>query len=218
MNLQTYIEDGDITLRWTFVPGSVNYEIYESIDDNTSYLLKDTVAATVHIYDIGAPAGDHIYFYRVKALASAETSDEDFIILSALTFREELKAVIYNLLKWDADIVTIVGANVYNKFPQKIEAYPCVIFSLDGANMNTGYSWNEIHSLHVRIYSRDEDEVSELNHLINKLLIDFSYQGKEAVVYKIKRVSDTGETLDGDQKTFMIDNIFLMNIERTEAS
>jgi len=218
MNLQTYIEDGDIMLRWEFVAGSINYEIYESIDDNTSYVLKDTVGAAVHTYNIGAPVGDHIYFYRVKALVGGETSNEDFIISSSLTFREEMKAIIYNLLKWDADLVAIVGSNIYNKFPQQIEAYPCVIFSLDGANMNVGYSWNEIHSLHVRVYSRDKGEVSDINHLINNLLINFSYQGKEAVIYRIKRVSDNGETLDGDQKTFVIDNIFLMNIERTEVS
>jgi len=214
MNLQTFIKDDEINLRWNFVTGATGYEIYRSDDDNTSYVLIDTVAANVHNYNNGAPVGDHIYFYRVKSLTVVETSNEDFIILSDLTFRDEMKAIIFNLLRWNAEIYAITGNSIYNEYPQNVSSYPCIIFNLDEMNLGSNYSWNETHTLRIKIMSRDRDILSELNSLVNSLIIDYSYQGKKAVIYKIKRISNTPENLEADEKTFTVDNIYFLNVER----
>jgi hypothetical protein len=218
MNLQTRVEGTNIILRWDYVDTATQYEVWESIDNNTTFVLKTTLG-NVHNYTIAGPAGDHIYFYKIVANdVGATTSNEDFILYTSFDVIQELKAILFNLFRWNASVYAITGTNIFAAWPLNIEAYPCLIFELDSADLNSGFSWNEMHTLRVKIFSRDADKLSDLSGLINKLLIDFSYQGKKAIIHRAKKISHKEDQMEDDEKTLMADYIFLLNIERTEVS
>lgn len=216
MNLQTVVDGTNIKLRWDYVSGATAYAVWESIDNNTTYVLK-TMLGNVHTHTIAGPAGSHIYFYKIVANnIAATTSNEDFILYSELEFMQELKAILYNLFRWNAGIYAITADNIFAAFPRQEPNYPCVIFEMDQADLNTGYSWNEIHTLRIKLFSKSEDVLSNLSALVNKALIDFSYQGKEVIIYRAKKISQQEDRIEEDN-ILIADYIFLLNIKRMEV-
>ncbi|HPI02303.1 MAG TPA: hypothetical protein PKZ78_00560 [Candidatus Goldiibacteriota bacterium] len=179
--------------------------------------LKATIAGIERSYAIALPATTGIYFYQVVGTYNGVTvsSNVDFIVYDVLGYRQELKAAIYQKLKLSTELTALVSTRIYAGFPQSLTEYPCVIFWLDEMSMpDMDRQHYEAPTLRVKVFARSQSDMDKICDAINQIIIDYSYEGKEVVIYCAKKFSETGTNVEADGLTLTVDMFFRLTTER----
>jgi len=179
--------------------------------------LIETVAGTVRSYAVSLPATTGIYFYQIVGTYGGVTvsSNIDFIVYDALGYRQELKAAIYQKLKLSTELTALINTRLYAGFPQSLTDYPCVIFWLDEMSMpDMDRQHYEAPTLRVKAFARSQSDMDKICDVINQIIIDYSYEGKEVVIYCAKKFSETGTNVEADGQTLTVDMFFRLTTER----
>jgi hypothetical protein len=215
LNLTGHLEHNSpwhIYLRWEPKTGAGwVYNIYKSVGNNTSYGTPEATpspyaTALTYTFIDTEHTTNNIYFYKIEAVNTGYDifSNEKFFIYDlSRTYLSELKAVVASALRWSPEIYALTTNIYYNNKPDTA-VYPCIIYAVSTENTTSGLQWNENITLNVSIYSRDADTLSALYDAVYDTLVNFSYEGKEVAIYRIKKEYDTGEVIDPDAVTWYI--------------